>query len=132
MTIKRLWRPKASNPNGRSIGAEIENKAARWLERKGLKLVERNYHCRSGEIDLIMLDADSIIFVEVRFRSKGYFGDGLESVDWRKQEKLRKAATHYLANRPTFTHCNCQFDVLAAKPKEGADEPDWQWVRNAF
>lgn len=128
MTVRRLWRPKASS---RNIGKAIENKAARWLVKQGLKLVEKNYHCRSGEIDLIMQDADSIIFVEVRFRSRESFGDGLESVDWRKQEKLRKAATHYLANRPRFSNCNCQFDVLAAKPKDDG-EPEWRWVRNAF
>ena len=83
------WRTKSSSNN---TGAAIEQKTRRWLQQQGSKVVECNYNCGVGEIDIIMRDNGYLVFVEVRYRRQSCFGDGLESVDWRKQKKLRKAA----------------------------------------
>lgn len=80
------------------FGQSIETLACRFLEQQGLSLVERNFYCRLGEIDLIMLDntCQSLVFVEVRFRAHAFHGNPTESVDWKKQRKLKRTALHYL------------------------------------
>jgi putative endonuclease len=114
-----------------SIGAAVEHKASQWLQQQGLKKLEKNYHCRQGEIDIIMRDGQQLVFVEVRYRKNNHYGDGLDSVDWRKQQKLQKAAAHYLLKRPQYQHLVCRFDVLAAQLGDNATL-DWSWVKNAF
>jgi putative endonuclease len=105
-------------------GDAAEERAARFLERKGLRLVARNYRTRQGEIDLIVQEGSVLVFVEVRMRSANRFGDGAESVDWRKQRRLVAAARHYLmrlGREPA-----CRFDVVSLE----GDEPTW--IRGAF
>jgi len=105
-------------------GEHAEERAAAHLRRQGLQILERNYRCRGGEIDLICNDSGQLVFVEVRFRSRGDFGGALESIDCRKQRRLIAAARHYLAGegreRP------CRFDVVAITAGE------LQWLRDAF
>jgi len=105
-------------------GDAAEDRAARFLERCGLRLVARNYRTRQGEIDLIAHDGAVLVFVEVRMRSAKRFGDGAETVDWRKQRRLVAAARHYLmrlGREPA-----CRFDVVSLE----GDEPTW--IRGAF
>lgn len=80
------------------FGSSIEALVCAFLELNGLRCVQKNYHCRLGEIDLVMLNAadHSLVFVEVRFRSKAKFGSATETVDWAKQRKLKRAVLHYL------------------------------------
>lgn len=80
------------------FGYTIEALVCAFLEENQLTCVQRNFSCRLGEIDLIMLDASSntLVFVEVRFRARASHGSATESVDWRKQRKLRRAVMHYL------------------------------------
>lgn len=80
------------------FGSSIEAKVCAFLELNRLRCVQKNYRCRLGEIDLIMQDQDdqSLVFVEVRFRSRAQFGSATESVDWTKQRKLKRTALHYL------------------------------------
>jgi len=80
------------------FGSTIEAQVCTFLEINGLRCVQRNYTCRLGEIDLVMLDqADhSLVFVEVRFRARAQFGSATETVDWAKQRKLKRAVLHYL------------------------------------
>jgi putative endonuclease len=106
-------------------GLSYENKARRFLNRQGLIFIDRNYHCRMGEIDLIMEDADTIVFIEVRYRKSELFGGAMASVTPKKQQRVIKAAQHYL-NEKKIWHRNVRFDVIAFS------QNSMDWLRNAF
>ena len=121
--------PAASNRQStRDAGARYETLALDHLERAGLALVVRNYTCRYGEIDLVMREHDTVVFVEVRYRRAGGFGDGIDSVTAAKRAKLVRAARAFLADHPRLAAHACRFDVLAIG--DDATAPDWR--RNAF
>ncbi|TAJ80333.1 MAG: YraN family protein [Gallionellaceae bacterium] len=106
-------------------GAQAEDIAARYLQQRGLELITRNYRCRFGEIDLILQDGATLVFVEVRLRSGSRFGGAVASIDARKQGKLIHAAQHYLA---TLEHLPpCRFDAVLLDASNNLE-----WVRNAF
>ena len=109
-------------------GAQAEQTAARYLQQQGLQLVESNYRCRFGEIDLILRDGKILVFAEVRMRSSGDFGGAAASIDSRKQAKLIRAAQSYLANISNIPAC--RFDAVLLKSAEGLE--DIEWVKNAF
>ena len=126
-------------------GEDAERACCRFLKRQGPKLVCSNYRCRYGEIDLVMLDGDTLVFTEVRFRSNSGFGDGLDSITRAKQDKLRRSAEHYLQQQG---YCNARFDVVSVSKKNqtsghrprprflrslsGDDVYDFKWVPDAF
>lgn len=112
-------------------GRLAEDCALRHLRKSGLALVARNYHCRFGEIDLVMRDAECLVFVEVRFRSPNRFATARDSVDTRKQARITTAATAFLAGHPEFADTPARFDVVAL---DGADRDNWriEWIRDAF
>ncbi len=116
--------------NHRADGARYEDIALAHLERAGLRLIARNYHCRYGELDLVVRDGDVVVFVEVRYRSTSAFGDGVDSVGAAKRAKLVRAASAFLAEHPRLAGAACRFDVLAIAG--GADAPSIDWLRNAF
>jgi putative endonuclease len=118
------------DPNTRSAGARYEAMALGHLQDAGLELIARNYHCRYGEIDLVMRERDIVVFVEVRFRRMGRFGDGIDSVNAGKRAKLVRAASAFLAEHPRLADATCRFDVLAISDDSHAPSPDWR--RNAF
>ncbi|MEA3278839.1 MAG: YraN family protein [Pseudomonadota bacterium] len=99
--------------------------ACAYLERRGLRLVQRNYRCRRGEIDLVMRDTGTLAFVEVRYRANMRFGTPAETVDIHKQRRLTAAAAHYLQHQPTTLPC--RFDVIAISGDNRID-----WIRDAF
>ncbi len=109
-------------------GQRAEDLALVFLKQKGLRLIDRNYRTRLGEIDLIMKDERHIVFVEVRFRSSNQFGGAAMSVDRRKQKKLIRCAQHYIAN--SSTNLGFRFDVVAISPSNTQHEI--QWITNAF
>ena len=111
-----------------TAGKEAENRACRHLQAHGLRVVKRNYHSRQGEIDLIMQDKDSLVFVEVRYRRQPGYGSAAESVDRRKQSKLIACANHYLQAFPGNARQPCRFDVVTL----GGDMNSIEWIRNAF
>jgi len=119
-----------NGPNARSAGAHYEAVALDHLQDAGLELIARNYHCRYGEIDLVMRERDIVVFVEVRFRRAGRFGDGIDSVNAGKRAKLVRAASAFLAEHPRLADATCRFDVLAISDDSRAPSPDWR--RNAF
>lgn len=106
-------------------GDEAENLALRYLRKAGLKPVSRNYHCRGGEIDLIMRDGDTLVFVEVRYRKNRHYGGAAASITPRKQQRIIVAAQHYLLS--LNEEPACRFDVVAIDEGE-----DIQWIQNAF
>jgi putative endonuclease len=108
-----------------AVGSEKEQVACRYLEGRGLRLVARNYRCRHGEIDLVMRDGDTLVFVEVRFRCSTRFGGAASSVDGHKQQRLTAAAGHYLQGHPC--PLACRFDVLAMGPGDLIN-----WIKDAF
>jgi putative endonuclease len=118
-------RTKAPEP---SRGRQAEDRALDFLLKQGLCLIERNYRCRYGEIDLVMEDGRTLVFVEVRFRGNPRFGGALESVDRRKQAKLLATAAHFLKERRLDRPA--RFDVAALSPAAGGLAVEW--VRNAF
>jgi len=107
-------------------GEAREAEARRYLERAGLRFVCANARFRVGEIDLVMTDGPSLVFVEVRYRREADFGGALVSVTASKQRRLARAAASYLANQPGAQTRPCRFDVVAIGP-QGV-----QWVRDAF
>jgi len=111
------------------LGNRAEKLARKFLKQNGLKPHLENYHCRYGEIDLIMIDQDYLVFVEVRHRKSQDFGGALESVDHRKQAKLRRTAEHYLT-RFKKSDCPCRFDILCVNGD--LNQPDIDWIKNAF
>ncbi|MEQ6340648.1 MAG: YraN family protein [Gammaproteobacteria bacterium] len=119
-------------PSGRPPvrGGEAEDLACRYLLERGLQLVERNYHCPCGEIDLVMRHAGSLVFVEVRYRRSARFGSGAESIDRRKQAKLTATALHYLQSHRAAAKCPARFDVISISP--GAQHDEVLWIQNAF
>jgi putative endonuclease len=106
-------------------GVQAEEQALQFLLRQGLQLQERNYTCRLGEIDLILRDGRTLVFVEVRMRSGGSFGGAVESITPRKRGRLLAAARHYLASKPTTPAC--RFDAVLIE-SDGAP----QWIKDAF
>jgi putative endonuclease len=106
-------------------GREAERRAAHWLEGQGLTLVECNYRCRFGEIDLVMREGTQLVFVEVRMRARPGYGGAAASIDRRKRGKLVRAARHYLTRFPQAPAC--RFDAVLM---DGQGEP--QWIRAAF
>ncbi len=127
------------------LGQEGERVAERYLQKKGYKLVERNYRCPAGEVDLIVLDRRVIVFVEVKTRTGNRFGSPLEAVQPRKQHKMIRAAQFFLAQKGLHQR-DARFDVvgiswparsLSARAQAGqaggpAREPVVEHVENAF
>lgn len=108
-------------------GASAEDLALRFLEARGLKLIDRNVRARGGELDLVMRDADSLVIVEVRKRSNTSFGTAAESVDARKQAKVVVAARALLAQRPDLARLPARFDVVALDASDRIE-----WIQAAF
>jgi len=115
-------------------GEDAEAACCRYLKSQGLKLVSKNFSCPLGEIDIIMLDKNLLVFVEVRFRKNNNFGGGLESVTSAKQLKLRKTAELFLQQNRQYE--NARFDVVSmSKTKQswlGQQQYKFNWVTNAF
>jgi putative endonuclease len=92
-------------------GRAHEELAARELERRGYRVIERNYRCRLGEIDLICRHGDTLVFVEVRSRAGGDRGTALDTVGAAKRRRIARVAEHYLATRAPDAEL-CRFDVV--------------------
>lgn len=112
-----------------TVGQHAELLACEYLQRHTLKLITKNYHCRRGEIDLIMQDKNTLVFIEVRYRKNNRFGSALESVDHKKQTKIIITAEHYLLHN-TQVFSGYRFDVIAISPTHKNHEIIW--VKDAF
>ena len=108
-------------------GADGEDRAARHLEQAGLRVVARNFRSRFGEIDLIARDRDTLVFVEVRARSRADFGGAAESITAAKRERLRMTAQIYLSRLPDLPPC--RFDVVLLS---GPDLATIEWLVAAW
>lgn len=115
-------------------GKDAEAAALKYLRQQGLKPLHQNYHCRSGEIDLIMLDRGCLVFIEVRSRSHKSWGGASASVDNNKQRKLIKTAQHFLSQNHGFSDVVCRFDVVAYEGCFTGSTGDScpMWYKDAF
>ncbi|WP_289355034.1 YraN family protein [Paenibacillus sp. S-12] len=99
--------------NRRARGAEAEQLAIAYLERLNYLIVDVNWRCKSGEIDIVAKDGDIWVFVEVRSRTEGLrYGGAAEAIDWRKQRKVRAVATAYM-HRYRLDEVHVRFDAVA-------------------
>jgi len=110
--------------------ARWERAAQRELERRGLRLRAANVRYRGGELDLVMDEGETLVFVEVRYRSGMGFGGGIGSITAAKCRKLARAAGLYLSSHPALARRPCRFDVVAVSGQ--IDAPVFDWLRNAF
>lgn len=120
----------AKRGSTRQRGAAVEVAACDHLRRQGLREVAANAQFRGGELDLVMRDRDTLVFVEVRYRSHPGFGGGAASVDAGKRRRLIVAAQRFLLAHPEFADAFCRFDVVEAEGDPAA--PALRWIRDAF
>ena len=121
---------KRVSPINLSRGRNAEDVACVRLQQAGLALASRNYRSPYGEIDLVMQERDTLVFVEVRYRSSEDFGTPAETVDARKQARLRATAEHYLQHTPRASKKACRFDIVALTGN--GEDGDFRWLQNVF
>ncbi len=114
------------------VGAWGESVAAAYLQKKRYKLLASGYHCRFGEIDLIVSDRKYLVFVEVKLRKNDHFASAMEFVDYHKQNRIRTTAEHYLSQYPT--ELQPRFDVIEIYAPEGVSttKPKIHHLEDAF
>ncbi len=108
------------------IGRKYEEAAAGFLEKQGYSILERNYQCRQGEIDLIGKEGEYLCFIEVKYRSSSSYGKPLEAVTKAKQRKISRTALYYLTKKGYPEDTPCRFDVVGIAPGKA------ELIRNAF
>jgi putative endonuclease len=118
------------NENRRK-GLRFEDRARDYLSRQGLRLLESNYRCRLGEIDLVMRERDTICFIEVKFRKSLAFGGAAASITPSKQRKIVKTALFYLSAHRNLANCPLRFDALLMQQQTDG-KTDINWIKNAF
>jgi putative endonuclease len=114
----------------KSIGDQAEKRALKFLQKKGYKLKDKNFHCRYGEIDLIMMNKQNeLIFVEVRCRNNTSHGDGFASITTQKQSKIRNSAEYYLqVHQLNEQACRCD----AISVQLNGRQTKIEWIQDAF
>lgn len=112
-------------PNHLLRGQSAEQQAHEHLIAQGLKPVCRNFSCRQGELDIVMLDGETLVIIEVRFRKSERFGGAAESITAKKKARIIAASRYYLATHPQDRPV--RFDVVAISPAKGLN-----WIKNAF
>ena len=112
------------------VGGAAERAAEQFLLDQGLSLLERNFRHKYGEIDLIMRQADGIVFVEVRYRKNKRWMETAESIDHKKRARIIKTSLYYLQSNQHLGEPACRFDAVLI----GGQSPNWQidWIQNAF
>jgi len=114
----------------KTIGDEAEEDALKFLTQKGLRLLEKKFACKLGEIDLIMQDSNHIVFVEVRARKKSSFGRAADSITPQKIKKIVRTATIYLQRRNCLHKVHSRFDVVTIDFSH--QKTEITWFKNAF
>jgi putative endonuclease len=112
-----------------TVGSNAERWALDYLVRRGLRKVARNFRSRGGEIDLVMLDDECLVFIEVRYRKSSSFMTPATTVDSRKQRKILRTAALFLSRHGRYANRTIRFDVVAIT---GEEQRRIDWVRDAF
>ncbi|WP_263078513.1 YraN family protein [Endozoicomonas sp. Mp262] len=113
-------------------GAQAEKSALHYLKKQGLRLVARNFACPLGELDLVMLDADVLTFIEVRFRSAHQMVDAKSSITPQKVNKIKKSAACFLQHHKKHAYRECRYDVVAISTDDGSRQNRLEWIQGAF
>lgn len=129
LTLLNLFKSRLKGST-QEAGQLAEQAALEHLEQHQLTLITRNWRCRGGELDLVMQEGDTVVFVEVRYRRDDRFGGAIESVDARKRSRLILAAQKYLQQHTRWQKHPCRFDVVALK--SASTMPHVEWIKNAF
>lgn len=119
--------PACSTTGSSTTGRAAEQRSADWLQQRGCQIIARNHHCRYGELDLVVLQGETLVFVEVRSRGNSRHGHPYESVDRHKQKKLIAAAQDFLQRHPEHAWRNCRFDIIGI-----CQDKSPTWLQNAF
>jgi putative endonuclease len=125
-----MW-PKLGPTN---TGKRAEQAACRYLQKHKLKIIAKNYSCRFGEIDIVCLSDQHLVFVEVRYRRTAHYGSAAETVNFAKQQRIILTARHFLscnAGAEQYSELPCRFDVIEASPGNSG-ELQLNWLPNAF
>ncbi len=109
-----------------------EQQAEAYLIQQGLSLLDKNYHCRYGEIDLIMMDSDYLCFIEVKFRKNDSFGGTAYSITASKQRKIIQTALHYIARNRRIQENPFRFDAVFIQPSSQHTSTQIEWIQSAF
>jgi len=115
-----------------SRGKQYEKQAAGLLQARGLTPIAHNFGGRLGEIDIIALEGERLVFVEVRSRGNGRFSSAAGSVDKRKQQRIIRTAQLFLQQQPGYANRPCRFDVIAFEPPQSGLGRRVRWIRGAF
>lgn len=121
----------AGRSNRRQTGTDYERAAGCYLEGLGYEILEYNYRCRSGEIDIVARDREYLVFCEVKYRSDNRKGYPLEAVDKRKQQTIFRCAVYYLTEH-RLADAPCRFDVIGIDGVGGTKEAEITHIKNAF
>ncbi|WP_111892934.1 YraN family protein [Acinetobacter sp. MB5] len=128
--------------NSNAFGIWAEQLAQLHLEQQGFRLLVQGYCCRFGEIDLIMVNAEQLLFIEVKARSSRTFGDAVESISLSKQRKIMRTAEHFLQQHVSYQDFACRFDVICIQTQQQIAKMlqqdfsqltyDLDWIEGAF
>ena len=132
--IQALLKPK---PVHLQRGMKAEKISRQYLRQQGLLFIQANYHSRWGEIDLIMQEqteqSNHLLFIEVRYRYDNQQGQAVQSINYKKQQRIKKTAQTYLKHHPLTLGQHCRFDVvLVGGVLKKVDNTEIQWIKNAF
>ena len=116
--------------NKRTVGANFESLTCDYLSENGAEIIERNFRCKQGEIDIIARDGKYLCFAEVKFRSGDRYGSGLDAVDFKKQKKICRVAKFYLYSKYKSFEIPVRMDVIAISLN--GDIYEFNWIKNAF
>lgn len=111
--------------NKREIGSAFEKQAGEYLKKIGYSIIEYNFQCRMGEIDIVAGDGKTLVFCEVKYRSDNQKGTPFEAVTVSKQKKICRAALYYMTKHQ-ITDTACRFDVIGITGKK------IEIIKNAF
>ncbi|MBA6262502.1 YraN family protein [Colwellia sp. Bg11-12] len=127
-SLKFPWTKKVTT---RETGDITEKVAAKYLVEQGLIIQEKNFYSRMGEIDIIMKDGNTFVFIEVKYRASALFGGAISAISDQKQQKIRKTAAFYLQQCGLNEYnTSCRFDVIALQGN--INNLDITWLKNAF
>lgn len=107
-----------------------ENVACKYLKKHKLIKIKSNFNCKAGEVDIIMTDSNTLVFIEVKYRNNDDWVSAIESVTKKKQKRIIKAAQMFLLKNKKFDDWNCRFDVVSIQGDK--QNPEIDWIKNAF
>ena len=130
--MKLLWnKQQTTTATTTAVGLSSEKIAAEYLSQHGLLLKTQNFHSRYGEIDLVMLEKDTLIFVEVKYRKSSHFGGAISAISYKKIQKIKLCVKFFLQKHGLNEYNTpCRFDVIALQGD--LTNPQITWLKNAF